>query len=108
MTKGEEKLQNKKIDNLNIRKYFHQIIVCKSDEKKKTCFKDVAASFPDKEILVIGDRIDSEIRWGNELGFRTIRLKQGKYKDLKPKASEEIPNHEVENFSEIRAVMPLD
>lgn len=94
-------LQNRKIDFLGIRNYFNLILICYTDKEKKTCFQKVLAKFPNQDIWVVGDRIDAEIRYGNELGLKTVRFKQGKYKDLKIKDSSENPNYEVKSFLEL-------
>ena len=101
VTKGDFKFQNKKIDNLQIRSFFSKIFVCQNDEDKKRCFQEIMLSNKNEKVLIIGDRINSEIRWGNELGLTTIRFMRGKYKDLKPTNNYEKSNHEIYSFSEL-------
>jgi putative hydrolase of the HAD superfamily len=100
---GEE-IANVKIDALKIRKFFDKIIMTKDNPSKKTAFKNIINEYKVKEkcnCFVIGDRIDSEIRYGNELGLRTILIKRGKYKDLKARDEFEIPDYTITDLREI-------
>ena len=101
VTKGDPIFQNKKIDNLGVRLYFEDIFVCSEDLDKKVCFQNIISKLPNEDVLVIGDRINSEIKWGNELGLTTVHFKRGKYKDLKPNDNSEIANHQIETYDEL-------
>ena len=107
VTKGDPEFQMAKINILNISHLFEAIFVCSADEEKKECFRSISENFPDDEIWVFGDRIDSEIRYGNELGLKTIHLRQGKYKHLKARNTVEIPAYEIIVFSDIWKVLGL-
>ncbi|HLD00556.1 MAG TPA: HAD hydrolase-like protein [Candidatus Nanoarchaeia archaeon] len=100
-------LQNKKIDAVGIRNYFTRIMICFDDPDKRNCFRDSSERYQDKDVWIIGDRLDSEIRYGNKLGFKTIRLKQGKYKDLEPKDDSEIPTVTINSLTELAQVLNL-
>ena len=54
------------------------------------------------EVLVVGDRIKSEIVLGNKLGMKTIWYKSGKFANELPDKKIEEPNHTVSKLSEIR------
>ncbi|MBT4651145.1 HAD hydrolase-like protein [Candidatus Woesearchaeota archaeon] len=101
----DEGLQSKKIEVLKIRDLFVEILICYNNEGKKKCFEKVMNDFPDDELWVIGDRRDSEIRHGNELGLKTMLLKRGKYKNLKAKDGLEVPDYEVEGFEELTEII---
>jgi FMN phosphatase YigB (HAD superfamily) len=98
-------LQNKKLDLLGIKNFFNRIMVCYKNEEKKELFSKIIVENPGVEIWVIGDRIDSEIRYGNELGLKTILLKKGKYKTLKAKDGFEVPNYEINEFVELSNIL---
>jgi putative hydrolase of the HAD superfamily len=102
VTKGETHIQNKKIDLLAIRQFFSRIFICKTDLKKKDIFKSIISQNPESEIIVVGDRIDTEIRYGNELNLKTVRIKLGKYKNLQPKEETEIPQYTINKFSQLK------
>jgi len=105
VTKGEDYLQQQKIKNLGIKSHFQKILICPRDEDKKQCFREAMKEFPDKDVWVIGNRLDSEIRYGNELGLKTIYLRHGKYGSLQPKDVYEVPDYEVERFGDIVRIL---
>ncbi|WP_303922840.1 HAD family hydrolase [Draconibacterium sediminis] len=88
VTSGFSKLQHSKIDNLDIRNDFKEIVILdlqQSNETKKDIFISLLEKhrFPKEEVLIVGDDINSEIQAGKELGIDTViydRLK--KYTDL--------------------------
>jgi FMN phosphatase YigB (HAD superfamily) len=93
VTRGDKELQNRKIDIMGIRKYFTEIYIVHSDESKHEQFIDIKNKFPHEEIVVIGNRIDCEVRYGNLLNLKTIHIKHGKYESLIPKDKHEFPTH---------------
>ena len=101
----EQGLQTKKIEALGIKKFFDKVMICHSDDEKKALLENIKQDFPNEEIWVVGDRIDTEIRFGKELGLKTIRLKHGKYKDLTPKNKYEVPDYEITSFRELKKVL---
>ena len=98
VTKGESEFQQKKLELLGIKDKFDEIKITSTDEEKKKEFEDILDRCPHPLTWVIGNRIDSEIRYGNELGLKTIHLKHGKYKHLKARDRFEIPDYETEHF----------
>ena len=112
VSKGKVHLQNFKMKILGIDKLFDEIIICQQDKDKEKCFLDVLTKYGQnsennedkKNIFVVGDRIDSEIYYGNKLGLVTIRLKKGKYKSLKPKRDLEKANYEINEFKELNHI----
>ncbi len=103
VSRGGPSIQNKKVEVLGIGKYFDEIIVCATHEEKKGLFETIARKYKAKkwDVFIVGDRIDTEIRYGNMLGFTTILLKHGKYKDLKPKDEFEIPTFTITNLKPV-------
>lgn len=73
VTRGEEKLQRAKIKHLGIARKFKKIYYVKTFEDKASKFKLVQKDFKlrPKEMLVIGDRIEEEIKDANMLGMKT-------------------------------------
>ena len=101
VTKGDSAIQNKKIDLLKIREQFKQIMICKDGENgedKKSCFLKIKKEFPESKIVVIGDKLQEEIRYGNELGMITIRIKKGKYEHEFPQEESEIPKYVINDI----------
>lgn len=105
VTKGDDNLQEQKIKTLAIKSHFQRILICPRDEDKKRCFIEAMKEFPDEDVWVIGNRLDSEIRYGKELGLKTIYFRHGKYGSLQPKDAYEVPDYEVERFEDIVQIL---
>lgn len=105
VSKGDPLIQYQKLSLLGIKDLFDQVLVCSTDSEKKGCFKQVMAHFPNSEYWIVGDRVDSEIRYGNELGLKTVLLKKGKYAGLMSKEPIEVPTYELNEFSELNEVL---
>ncbi len=108
VTFGDSAIQKKKIDILGIQHYFTEIYIFNSLEEKKEYFQCLMKKYyikTPKNVFVVGDRLDSEIRFGKELGFVTIRLLHGKYKDLKPKDVFELPDYTIEKISDVLRIV---
>lgn len=104
ISKGDPIIQQKKVDVLGIRPYFKEIRICATPEEKQALFRELMQKYritEPKDIAVIGDRIDSELRAGKMLGFLTIRLLHGKYKGLKPKDAFEVPDYTIKKLGEV-------
>src|SRR3989344_7084975 len=104
VTFGDRRRQERKIDTLGVREYFKEVLICSKTEKKHDLFKNILKKYRIKnpqEVFVIGDRIDSEIRYGKKLGCRTVHFKRGKYSKLLPKDDKEVPDHTIKTFEEL-------
>ena len=102
VTNGSFNQQNKKIDILKIRNYFDEIFI--NEKKDKTeIFRNIMYkfSFSPREIMVVGDKIDKEIRNGNELGMITVRILRGIYSNIDPQEKLENPEYVINNLNEI-------
>ena len=97
VTKGDETLQRRKIEVLGLEDIFtkENIHIVPLKEDKKEIFKEITKDTPGIKTYVIGDRIDSEIQYGNEIGLETIRIMKGKYSEMTPQIPEQEPNYEI-------------
>jgi len=98
-------LQDTKINTLGIRSFFDEILICYSNEEKKSHLKDIQERYSWEEIYVVGDRIDAEIQFGNELGMKTVRMQHGKYKDIIPKHELQQAHYIITEFSQLWKVL---
>jgi len=110
VSKGDAFAQFQKIRRLGVEELFDSILITPTDEGKKSCFMQAVAQFPNREGWVIGDRIDSEIKYGNELGLKTVLFRHatGKYRGLVPKSGLEKPTYIVESFLGLRRVLGVE
>ena len=105
VTRGNRQRQQKKIEKLGINGEFDLIVIDDISENlsKEDRFLGAIRSFnfKEEEVVVVGDRIFSEIRIGNMLGMTTIRLLHGAYSTLKPTNGLEDPDYEIKKIPEI-------
>lgn len=108
LSAGIDELQRKKLDILEIYNYFHSVVIVSLPEEKAPALKKilVESGVSPQSAVLIGDRIDQEIKAGNQLGVTTVRmwLEGGKYHELSPSNPEETPTYTVLNFDELRGL----
>ncbi|RLF60391.1 MAG: haloacid dehalogenase [Thermoplasmata archaeon] len=59
-----------------------------------------------EECVMVGDRIDVDIKGAKSLGMKTIRIKRGKHKAETPKNDKEKPDYEIKKFEELLEILP--
>lgn len=80
LTAGPKDFQNKKIKQLKIQDLFYQIEVQDSAQlrsTKKDYLRSLQSRYTSDSILIIGNRLDNEIKAGIELGMKTVWVKRG-------------------------------
>ncbi len=117
LTAGNESEQQQKIKVLGIRRCFKKIYVVPEPKDKLDKLEEIvkklgSQTFPIKSynIVVIGDRLDTEIRKGNEMGCVTVRVKipGGRHSnEMALGAKHEVPHFEVVDFDELIHYFPL-
>ncbi len=105
VTKGNKEIQEKKVNLLGINSFFEEIFYPLNDEGKSGCFKEIIKNYPHYILWVVGNKLSSEIRYGNELGLKTVLLRKGKYKTLKAKDDFEVPDYEIDEFTELNDIL---
>ncbi|MBT4497582.1 MAG: HAD family hydrolase [Gemmatimonadetes bacterium] len=68
--------------------------------------REVAPCTPDRMVMV-GDRVDNDIRPANELGWCTVRVRQGIAHRQVPRKPAEIAHGELENITHLRELLEL-
>lgn len=98
------KRRRNKIQKLGLDHLFSKIVVVpyKSPKTFKEAIKERKNM---KKVLVIGDRIKSEIKIGNTLGCTTIWLKKGKFAKQLPKNKKEKPDFIIRELEELFRVL---
>lgn len=97
--------RKKLIENLELKRYFAKIIIV--PEKRKEHLFECIATFgcQSEEILVVGDRVKSEITLANELGMVTCWLRKGKFADERPTRPSEEPDFSIFFLSDLPEVL---
>jgi FMN phosphatase YigB (HAD superfamily) len=85
------------IENLKIKDYFNKVMFV--ENKSIQLFNSIAGK--SKNIIIVGDSIQDEIRIGNKLNFITIRILKGKFSKTVPQRKIEQADFEIINLNEI-------
>ncbi len=108
LSQGSAETQKKKVDILGIKDYFDILEFPKTGEKQGAfdkVFEDLGLNAD--EILVVGDRIDAEIKIGNEMGMQTCRIMRGNYKNLEPRFQNEEPDYVINTLRGLYGVLGI-
>ena len=104
---GDEVLQRRKIEVLGLEDIFikENIHIVSKQEDKKEKFEEIINETKGIKTYVIGDRIDSEIHYGNELGLDTIRILRGKYSNMIPEYGDQEANYEIFDLINLETIL---
>ncbi len=111
VTIGDEMMQLRKIKKLGIGHYFksHYIAnpICGGSTKEKL-FKDILNYYNlnpyNCDIMVVGDKLKDELKYGHELGFLTVQVLHGKYKDAKADFE---PHYKISSLLELLGLLRI-
>jgi FMN phosphatase YigB (HAD superfamily) len=88
LTSGSAEFQAAKIDKLEIRRYFRDIVVVAAGtyDVKARALQSLAADrgLAHDRVLVVGNRLDQEIAAANSLGMPTVWIRQGEGSAMLP------------------------
>lgn len=90
-----------RLEEFGIAEYFNNIAFV--EDKTADIFTKLVGSC--KNVFVIGDRVREEIAIGNKLGFRTIRVQQGKFANELPINPLEQAMFTVKNITDIQIII---
>lgn len=105
ITSGIHERQSKKIKILGLEKWF-DIILIHDFEKDVSKFKKFKKAIKllklkPRNIVVVGDKISSEIRMANRLGTVSIRILTGRFNKIKPRNELEEPDYSIRKISDL-------
>jgi HAD superfamily hydrolase (TIGR01509 family) len=60
-----------------------------------------------EEACMVGDRIDNDIRPAKRLGMKTVRLRQGFFRNRAPECEYDIPDADIESIGDLPTVFGL-
>lgn len=114
VTSGDPIIQNRKIDALDVRKYFRSVHVVDAlpsppDGKgpKYHAFSKIRSGFPETagmRFLSIGNRVDTDLGEAKLLDWRTVWVRFGEHASLAPKKPSEIPDFEVSTPQDLLSI----
>lgn len=90
-----------RLKELNISNLFQRSLFV--GKKTKQIFDEISGF--EKNTIVIGDSISNEIEIGNQLNLITIRVRQGRFSNEKPKNKNQVAKFEVTNISDLESIV---
>lgn len=98
---NKEEFRTQQLNEFEIFPYFHYIKFIPHEAAKE--FQPILTKFQVKpeEVLVVGDRITSEITVGKKLGMKTCRVLRGPEKSLVPENELEKADYTIEKLTDI-------
>jgi len=103
ITSGIHERQRRKIKILGLEKAFDLILVhdIEKDPSKFRKFEKAMDLFDLKprNVVVVGDKISSEIRMANRLGMISVRILKGRFSRMKPRNDLEVPDYVIKKVS---------
>lgn len=109
VTSGVHVRQERKIDLLGIRSLFDEIVIndVEIGMELEECFIALLTrhGLTPQEALVVGDRVDAEIRVANYLRMTSVQVLHGRFKSLLPKNEFEHPDFKIGRIGEIQNVL---
>lgn len=103
VTSGSYVTQKKKIEHTKLDQYFESW-QCAADEKSLSKTDIFKALIKDKDpnfFLVIGNRIDNEIKAANKLNIDSCWYMFGEYKSLNPINELEVPKYKIDSLKQV-------
>jgi putative hydrolase of the HAD superfamily len=108
---GALQAQQQKIDALGIAPFFKKIFIIDtlSGSKKDTAFLEIIRSenLRPEEVLSIGNRLCSEIRYAKKCGCETCYFAYGEHVGEKPEVPEDHPDYTIQYHHELIAACGL-
>lgn len=98
---NKEEFRRQQLNEFGIYPYFSYIDFLPHSDTKN--FQPILKQFKVKpeEVLVVGDRITSEIKEAKKLGMKTCRVLRGPEKNFVPENELETPDYTIEELIEI-------
>lgn len=83
VTIGEEDQQKEKLEKAGIDVSFFSIIEVITKKAKKESYKRICQDlgFKSHEVLVVGDRVENDLKPAKELGYKTVLMRRGRGKN---------------------------
>ena len=109
VTSGDPKTQQQKVSLLGLEPYFDALYYVnrKPDQTKLKTIRQLLEGhgLSPSQGLVIGDRLDREIRAANELGIHSCHVRHGEFYHLKPTGPEEIPTYQITHILQLKELL---
>ncbi|MBN2013593.1 MAG: TIGR02253 family HAD-type hydrolase [Candidatus Altiarchaeota archaeon] len=110
ITDGIAVKQWEKLIRLGVQHFFHFVTISGdtgSEKPDPELFRraiDKSGCAPG-ETMMVGDRLDKDVKGANEAGMVTVQVMRGKYREVKPREEIERPDYVVSKLSDILRIL---
>ena len=108
LTAGVVRTQELKVESLGLKNCFHKLYFqdLKDGFDKEKILREIMKDndLNPEEVLVVGNRIDSDIAPAKNIGAHTLLIKHGEHAHIEPKDESEMPDIECKNVCEINKI----
>ncbi|ODS32235.1 MAG: hypothetical protein SCARUB_02629 [Candidatus Scalindua rubra] len=111
LTTGIHERQHKKIELLNLKPYFDEIII--NDQEvgllMEDCFEAIIKkhSLNPKNVVVVGDRVREELRIAKSMGMVAVQMLHGRFKVESAYDESNRPNYRIKRFFQLPTLLKL-
>ena len=116
VTTGQRNRQLCKVDRLGLTPYFKEdrnVFIHEPDQEHPHKSKQLVEALTSSglrasETLSVGDKLDSDIRIGNQMGLITVRIRKGRQSHLEPTGPAEEPVHDIRDLRELIPIVQAE
>ncbi|HEX8748305.1 MAG TPA: HAD family hydrolase [Pyrinomonadaceae bacterium] len=108
LTVGRTDFQNRKLDTLSIRGLFKATTILPSGSeqtKQRWLSSLIDSGYGAESVIVVGNRLDNEIRAGNRLGMTTVWVRRGEGSGLIPCDETGEPGYVIQDIMEFPEIL---
>lgn len=111
LTTGIHERQLKKIEQLNVKPYFDEIII--NDQEvgllMVDCFEAILRkhNMNPNDVVVVGDRVRDELRIAKSLGMATVQMLHGRFKVEPAYDNTSKPDYKIKNIFQLPTILKL-
>lgn len=106
VSRGDDRdARQKEFEGLGLNRFFEifEVIGQEADKDFRPLLEKLAVET--RACMVVGDRIEQEIKAGKEVGATTVWLQRGKFATEGPQSPEENPDYIIKSLSELPAIL---
>lgn len=109
VSSGVHRRQERKVQMLGLAQFFDEVVI--NDVEIGADLEDsyielmTRHGLTPQETMVVGDRIDAEIRVANHLRMTTVQMRHGRYAALTPKNEFEEPDFRITGLGEMQHIL---
>ena len=108
VSEGILEFQKRKVEQLDLWNEFDNVFIVRNSSEKESKIRLLIRelNLPAKEFLVVGNRLDREIRAGNRLGATTAWVRRGEGEEIDIREDTEKPDYILSSVLDLREILP--